>query len=129
MKPLRLSPRLGLADVAILCLVGGVIATVGTFAREFEAPFAQAVRIDLRPAALPRYTLYSARRNNVDFRVAKIFQLRRTRTQVGLDLYNVLNADYVTTVNNTFVPNAAGWLTPLSVATARFAKINVQFDF
>src|SRR5439155_37314 len=55
MKPLRLPPAPpGLADVAILCLLGGVIATVVAFAREFEAPFTQAVRIDLRPAALPQ---------------------------------------------------------------------------
>src|SRR5947199_10560724 len=54
MKPLRLPPaRLGLADIAILCLLGGVIAMVVSFAREFEAPFSQALRIDLRPAALP----------------------------------------------------------------------------
>src|SRR3989449_7525343 len=50
MKPLRfptaLTPpvlrRLGLADVVILCLVAGAIATVVAFAREFEAPFLQA---------------------------------------------------------------------------------------
>jgi len=48
---------------------------------------------------------------------------------VGLDVYNVTNTDSVTTVNNTFVANTPGWLTPLSVATARFAKINVQLDF
>src|SRR5438128_3196669 len=63
MKPLRLPPaRLGLADIAILCLLGGVIAVVVSFAREFEAPFSQALRIDLRPAALPWYTLYSLSR-------------------------------------------------------------------
>src|SRR5436309_6598030 len=70
MKPLRFPPaltppglrRLGLADIAILCLLGGLIATVVAFAREFEAPFTQAVRIDLRPAALPRYTFYSLSR-------------------------------------------------------------------
>src|SRR5438034_11685250 len=58
MKPLRLPPaRLGLADIAILCLLGGVIAVVVSFAREFEAPFSQAVRIDLSPAALPWYKI------------------------------------------------------------------------
>src|SRR5439155_467860 len=31
--------------------MGGVIATVVTFLREFEAPMRQAVQIDLRPAA------------------------------------------------------------------------------
>jgi len=78
---------------------------------------------------IPRYTLYSDRRNNIDFRVAKILRFRRIRAQVGLDVYNVMNTDSVTTVNNTFVANTPGWLTPLSVATARFAKINVQLDF
>jgi hypothetical protein len=60
--------------------------------------------------------------------VAKIFRFGRTRTQVGVDIYNILNSDVVTTVNNTYVPNGA-WLTPLTVATARFAKFNVQLDF
>jgi hypothetical protein len=61
MKPLRFPPaltppgfrRLGLADLAILCLLGGLIATVVAFAREFEAPFLQTVQIDLRFTALP----------------------------------------------------------------------------
>src|SRR5204862_120893 len=76
MKPLRLpSARPGLADVAILCLLGGVIATVVAFAREFEAPFAQAVRIDLRPAALPRYTLYSLSRGVLALVISYLFAL------------------------------------------------------
>src|SRR5436853_3536726 len=60
MKLLRFPPaltppglrRLGLADIAVLCLLGGAIATVVAFAREFEAPLSQAVAIDLRYAAL-----------------------------------------------------------------------------
>src|SRR5207245_11332029 len=42
--------------------MGGVIATVVAFLREFEAPLRQAVQIDLRPTALVRYTLYSLSR-------------------------------------------------------------------
>src|SRR5256885_9788272 len=83
MKPLRfptaLTPpvlrRLGLADVVILCLVAGAIATVVAFAREFQAPFAQAVQIDLRPAALPRYTLYSLRRGVLALLISYLFAL------------------------------------------------------
>src|SRR6266705_3008650 len=83
MKPLRfptaLTPpvlrRLGLADVVILCLVAGAIATVVAFAREFEAPFLQAVRIDLRPAALPRYTLYSLMRGVLALLISYLFAL------------------------------------------------------
>jgi len=75
MKPLRLPPRFGLADVAILCLVGGVIATVVAFAREFEAPFVQAIQIDLRPTALPWYTLYSLSRGVVALVISYLFAL------------------------------------------------------
>ncbi|HZH80661.1 MAG TPA: ABC transporter permease subunit, partial [Gemmatimonadales bacterium] len=67
--------RLGLADVAVLCLLGGVIATVISFAREFEAPFSQAVRIDLSPAALPRYTLYSLSRGVFALMISYLFAL------------------------------------------------------
>jgi len=83
MKPLRLPPvltapgirRLGLADVAILCLVGGAIAALIAFAREFEAPLRQAVQIDLRPTALPRYTLYSLARGVIALAISYLFAL------------------------------------------------------
>ncbi len=83
MKPLHLPPvltapgirRLGLADVAILCLLGGAIAALVAFAREFEAPFRQAVQIDLRPTALPRYTLYSLARGVIALAISYLFAL------------------------------------------------------
>jgi len=83
MKPVRLPPvltapgirRLGLADVAILCLVGGAIAALISFAREFEAPLRQAVQIDLRPTALPRYTLYSLARGVIALAISYLFAL------------------------------------------------------
>ena len=34
-------------------------------------------------------TLYGDRINQLDFRVAKILRFGRTRTQLGLDLYNL----------------------------------------
>src|SRR5690349_17780965 len=77
--PTTLAPpglrRLGLADIAVLCLLGGVIATVVAFAREFEAPFSQAVHIDLRFAALPRYTLYSLSRGVSALLISYLFAL------------------------------------------------------
>src|SRR5690348_3624872 len=77
--PTTLAPpglrRLGLADIAVLCLLGGVIATVISFAREFEAPFSQAVRIDLSPSALPRYTLYSLSRGVFALVISYLFAL------------------------------------------------------
>jgi hypothetical protein len=72
-------------------------------------------------------TLYADRRTNVDLRIAKIFRYGRTRTQVGLDVYNLTNTDVVTAYNQNYT--ATSWLTPTEIQPARFAKINVQFDF
>ena len=41
---------------------------------------------------IPPATLWGARRNNVDLRVAKILKYGQTRTQVGVDIFNLLNA-------------------------------------
>ena len=49
-------------------------------------------------------TVYADRRTNLDFRVAKILRYGRTRTQIGLDVYNLTNTDVVTTFNQTFAP-------------------------
>src|SRR5213596_1469851 len=83
LKPLRfqlvLTPpplrRIGLADVVMLCLVGGAIAAVVAFAREFRAPFLQAVNIDLRPVALPKYTLFSLTRGVIALLISYMFAL------------------------------------------------------
>ena len=82
---------------------------------------------------IPPSTLYADRRNNIDFRVAKILRFGRTRTQVGIDLYNVLNSDTVTAYNVSYVaPTATSpsvWLTPTGIATARYVRFNMQVDF
>ena len=77
---------------------------------------------------IPPGTLYADRRNNIDVRVAKIFRIAGTRTQVGVDVYNLMNTDAVTGFNQGYSPTGA-WLTPTSIAPARYARINVQLDF
>ena len=66
--------------------------------------------------------------NEFDLRVAKILRLGRTRTNVGFDVYNVLNSSAVLTYNQNFIPGGS-WLTPLTVLTPRFVKISAQVDF
>jgi hypothetical protein len=74
----------------------------------------------------------SDRVNEVDFRVAKIIRLGRTRANVALDLLNAFNSDTILVPNQAFIPGGA-WLTPTGtqtpVMTARTAKITVQYDF
>jgi len=82
---------------------------------------------------VPQGTLYGPRLNNIDFRVAKVFHFGHTRTQIGLDLYNILNTDTVITYNLAYVAptatNPSNWLTPSTIAAARYAKVNFQIDF
>ena len=73
-------------------------------------------------------TLYGARQNNIDLRIAKILRFRATRTQVGVDVYNLLNTDVVTAYNNGYSPTGA-WLTPTTILPARYVRLNLQFDF
>ena len=52
----------------------------------------------------------------------------RSRANVGVDFYNLLNAATPLSYNQAFIPNGA-WLTPTSVLSARFAKLSLQLDF
>ena len=74
-------------------------------------------------------TFFADRRQNIDLRVAKIIRYGRTRTQIGLDIYNLTNTDVVTSYNQTFSPTSTTWLTPTGIQPARYAKISAQFDF
>ena len=70
--------------------------------------------------------LYGDRSNQLDVRFAKVLTYGRTRTNVGVDLYNALNASPATTYNQTFGPR---WLTPTQIMPARFVKFSMTLDF
>jgi hypothetical protein len=74
--------------------------------------------------------LYIERLNQIDFRVAKIFRLRTTRTSVNFDFYNVTNSGNVITENFTYAaPPSTAWRTPQSMLLPRLFKLSAQFDF
>jgi hypothetical protein len=77
---------------------------------------------------IPPGTMYGDRLNQLDFRLAKILRFGRTRTTVGVDLYNVLNSSAILTYNTGFVPGGP-WLQPTGVLTARMGRISAQLDF
>jgi hypothetical protein len=79
-------------------------------------------------------TMWGARLNNIDMRIAKIVRFGGTRAQVGVDIFNVMNADTVTNYNFGFVPQTAAnptgaWLIPTAIIPGRYARIAVQVDF
>ena len=73
-------------------------------------------------------SLYGDRINEFDLRVAKLFRIGGWRANISADVYNLLNSAPILSYNEAFIQNGA-WLLPTSVMTARFAKVNVQFDF
>ena len=68
-------------------------------------------------------------------RFAKVFRFGRTRSDIGIDLFNLFNTNYATGYNTTYVfntdnvPRAAGWGTPTNIYAARFVRINYTLDF
>jgi len=73
-------------------------------------------------------TLYGDRVNEIDLRIAKVLRFGRTKTNVGFDIYNVLNANPILTYNAAFIPNG-NWLVPTSVLQSRFVKLSASIDF
>jgi hypothetical protein len=73
-------------------------------------------------------SLYGDRVNQLDLRLAKVLTYGRSRTVVGVDIYNVLNSYAVLTYNNTFVPGGP-WLQPLTILTPRLFKITAALDW
>jgi hypothetical protein len=71
---------------------------------------------------------FGARSNEIDLRIGKVLKFGRTRSNVGVDLYNLMNANPVLTYNQSFTPNGR-WLAPTSVMSPRFAKISASIDF
>ena len=71
-------------------------------------------------------TMFGDRINQVDFRVAKILRFGKTRTQIGVDIFNAMNSNVPQGYLQTFVTT---WLRPTSVMDARFARISGQIDF
>jgi Carboxypeptidase regulatory-like domain len=80
--------------------------------------------------------VYPERLNTVDMRVSKILRFGRTRSNVGIDLYNLFNANTGTAFNQTFgtmqangTVNSTTWLRPTSILNARFLRFNATVDF
>jgi hypothetical protein len=73
--------------------------------------------------------LFGPRVNAVDMRFAKILRFGRTRTNVGLDLYNLFNANTGTTFNQNFGQDGATYLQEQAILNPRFVRFNVTVAF
>jgi hypothetical protein len=76
------------------------------------------------------------RRTQIDMRFAKIVRFGGRRLDVGLDLYNLLNANYASGPNTPYettyaygVANGGTWHNPTTILAPRFVRLNFTFDF
>jgi len=80
-------------------------------------------------------TEYGERLYQVDFRIAKRFNLRnRVRFQGTLDLYNALNNNTILVQSNTYgattgATAGSAWLRPQAILPARIVKFGLQVNF
>ena len=72
------------------------------------------------------------RRTQIDMRFAKILRFGRIRTDIGVDLYNLLNSNYATAYEGTYSytqPNGGTWQNPTSILSPRFARLNFTINY
>jgi len=78
------------------------------------------------------HRLYGPRRNQVNMQFAKIVRFRNMRTDLGIDLGNLLNSNQATVFQSQYdyvQANGGSWLDPTSILQPRFARFNVTFSF
>jgi len=73
--------------------------------------------------------LYGPRERMLDLRFSRPFKYGRTRTTINLDIYNSLNANAVTFLNQNYGVTGVGWQAPTAIIDARLFKISAQFEF
>ena len=73
--------------------------------------------------------VFPDRLNTVDMRFTKIVRIGRTRTNIGVDLYNLFNANTGTSFNENFGTDGSTWLRPNAILNPRYVRFNVTLDF
>jgi hypothetical protein len=122
------------------------VLLAGTFRSDQGAPLRATENVPVsvvtaalgRPAAVAGTTVpidivapgqvWGDRVNEIDFRIAKVVRYKNLRTNIGFDVFNVINSNAVLTYNTTYAPTGQ-WLAPQQVLTPRFFKISAQIDF
>jgi len=82
---------------------------------------------------LPAASLYPLQRmTQFDMRFAKTVKVGRTRYDIGVDLYNLFNANTATAYDQAYLygdNGATTWLRPTSITAPRLARFNVTMNF
>jgi hypothetical protein len=77
----------------------------------------------------PQGLVFPDRLNTVDMRFTKIVRIGGTRASIGVDLYNLLNANTGTSFNQNFGTDGSTWLRPNAILNPRYVRFNATVDF
>jgi hypothetical protein len=76
---------------------------------------------------IPPNTVFEPRLQQIDLRFSRLFRLGgNSRIRAGLDIYNVLNASNVLSMNTTY---GSGWLDVRQILGGRLMRVGAQLDF
>src|SRR5439155_12754466 len=75
---------------------------------------------------VPALTLYEDRFSQLDLRLTKVITIRKLRTQLQADAYNLFNTSAVLGLNSSY---GATWRQPTAILGARMIKFGVQADW
>jgi hypothetical protein len=110
-----------------LGFIANYVATNAVVAPSLGRPLSAAANVTIN--LLGAGEQYDKRTHQVDLRFSRTFDLGRSRLQANIDLYNVLNANFVATRNGSYGTNGATWLRPGAILPARLLKFGGQFNF
>jgi hypothetical protein len=74
-------------------------------------------------------TQYAPQVRTLDMRFAKVLKLGHTRTDVGVDLYNIFNSNNGTAFNQAFGFDGSTWLRPTAILNPRAVRFNLTFNY
>ena len=60
---------------------------------------------------------------------AKVLRFGRTKSDVGIDLYNLFNSNKGTAYDGVFGLDGATWNRPTAILNARFVQFNITFTY
>jgi hypothetical protein len=114
------------------CPAGATAGQVGCFTAQGNTITATSYTVNLlNPNELygPGYTIF-------DLKLGKNLRFANKRLNIGVDVYNLFNADQVLTYQDNFdtadIPNTPvveQWGQATSLLSPRFARLSIQFDF
>jgi hypothetical protein len=78
---------------------------------------------------LPAGQVFPDQVRTVDVRFAKILRFGRTRSDIGIDLYNLFNTNTGTAFNQTMSGDGSTYLRPTQIADPRFVRFNVTVHY